>query len=117
MDVVERLTPETDFQTTLENVMMPITAAIIFQFFFLIFNLLDGDDDLYVTLAQDDAFRVMAILIALWIGVSTVNAGGNIGDALVGSAVVGFVYGLLTALFEELFWDQIVSSYVLVFVE
>lgn len=105
MDVVERLTPETDLQTTLENITMPIAVAVIFNFFLLILNLIDGDDDIYVDLASSFSFTLMAILLALWIGVAAVNAGGNIGDALVGSAIVGLVYGLLTALFQELFWD------------
>ena len=114
MDVAERLTPETEIKITLENIMMPIIAAVVFQVLFIILNLIDGKDDLIVGLAGGGgfipsavtAFTIMAILLAFWIGIAAVNAGGNIGDALVGSAIVGLVYGVLTSLFQEVFFDK-----------
>ncbi|MHA2276574.1 MAG: hypothetical protein ACXAC2_12435, partial [Candidatus Kariarchaeaceae archaeon] len=112
MDLVERLTPDTDIKATLESLLMPIFATGLYTLLFIIMNLWDGDKDNYVVAywgqasafnAGSTAFLLTVILLAFWVGIVAVNSGGNIGDALVGSAIVGLVFSLLNAIFIEVF--------------
>lgn len=105
MDIVERLTPDSDIKATLESLVMPITAAVTFLVLWIILNLIDGDDDMMIGLPNTTGFTVVAVLIAFWIGIVAVNEGGNIGDALVGAAIFGLLYGLLISLFQEVFFS------------
>ena len=72
MDVVDRLTPSSDIKTTLTGLQMPITAAIVFQVFFIILNLIDGEDDSFSILGLHNSvgFVLMAVLLAIVAGLN-----------------------------------------------
>lgn len=107
MDIVERLTPDSDIKATLESLIMPVVAAVAFLVLWIILNLIDGDDDMMVGLPNGVGFTVVAVLIAFWIGIVAINDGGNIGDALVGAAIFGLLYGLLISVFQEVFFADV----------
>ncbi|MCE7733738.1 MAG: hypothetical protein GPJ54_02595 [Candidatus Heimdallarchaeota archaeon] len=107
MDIVERLTPDSDIKATLESLLMPVVAAGIFLVLWIILNLIDGDDETMIGLPDSSGFVLVALLIAFWIGIVAVNEGGNIGDALVGAAIFGLLYGILISVFQEVFFADI----------
>ncbi|MHA2253950.1 MAG: hypothetical protein ACXAD7_26590, partial [Candidatus Kariarchaeaceae archaeon] len=112
MDIVERLTPDTDIKTTLESLLMPILATGLYMLMFIIVNIWDGEDDAYILaysgiggfiIGGSTAFLLTTVLLSFWIGIVAIKNGGNIGDALVGSAIVGFIFSLLNAILLEAF--------------
>lgn len=107
MDIVKRLTPDSDIKATLESLIMPVVAAVAFLVLWIILNLIDSDDETMIFLPDSSGFVLVAVLLAFWIGIVAVNDGGNIGDALVGAAIFGLLYGILISVFQEVFFADV----------
>lgn len=119
MSVTQRLKPVQSFQTTLDNITMPITILFLSQMIFIILNLSDdltddnnnlADVDRNINLINSTGYTIMAILVAFWIGVTAIKGGGTVGDGLIGGIFVGFGHGLISAAVAEFFSETILRG-------
>ena len=118
---IERLKPVQSFQTRLENLSMPITVLFFYQVLFAILNGIDqftdeNDDiannvvDRNIGLTESPGFILMAVFVALWVGVTAIQEGGTVGDALLAGMFVGLGHGLLSAASGEFFSETILRG-------